>query len=96
MSKYATVNDYINDQEKWKSAILIKLRKIIIENAPAAKESIKWSQPVYEDEIGPFCFLRAHKDHVNIGFWWGSKMKDPRCWKKWREAGYRLNGYLEK
>jgi hypothetical protein len=33
---------------------------------------------VYEDDIGPFCFLRAHKNHVNIGFWWGSKMKDPK------------------
>ncbi|KYK31625.1 MAG: hypothetical protein AYK22_02100 [Thermoplasmatales archaeon SG8-52-3] len=39
---------------------------------------IKWSQPVYEDENGPFCFIKAHKNHVNIGFWRGAVMKDPK------------------
>lgn len=76
MSKYKTVDDYIKDQDKWKSKILDDLRKLIKKSAPDAKEYIKWSQPVYEDKIGPFCFLKAHKNHVNIGFWWGSKMKD--------------------
>jgi hypothetical protein len=76
MIKYQTVEEYIEKQEEWKSKILIDLRKIIKKSAPKSKESIKWSQPVYEDNIGPFCFLRAHKDHVNIGFWWGSKLKD--------------------
>ena len=68
MGKYETVNDYIYDQDEWKKSILFELRKIILKSAPTANESIKWSQPVYEDEIGPVCFLRAHKNHVNIGF----------------------------
>ena len=38
---------------------------------------IKWSQPVYEDDFGPFCFMKAHKNHVNIGFWRGAVMNDP-------------------
>lgn len=30
--------------------------------------SIKWAQPVFEQN-GPFCYVRAHKDHVTLGFW---------------------------
>ena len=44
--------------------------------ASYAKEVIKWSQPVYEDDFGPFCFMKAHKNHVNIGFWRGAVMND--------------------
>ena len=75
--KYNTVDDYIKDQEEWKGKIIIQIRKILKKSAPNSKEVIKWSQPVYEDENGPFCFMKAHKNHVNIGFWWGTKMKDP-------------------
>jgi hypothetical protein len=47
------------------------------ESAPEAESAIKWSQPVFSNEQGPFCFIKAHKNHVNIGFWRGVQMKDP-------------------
>jgi hypothetical protein len=76
MGKYKSVEDYVKDQDDWKGIIINQLRKILKDSAPNATEKIKWSQPVYEDEIGPFCFIRAHKNHVNIGFWRGAIMKD--------------------
>jgi hypothetical protein len=43
---------------------------------PDATISIKWGQPVAEHR-GPFCWMRAHSNHVNIGFWRGSQLGDP-------------------
>lgn len=77
MGKYVTIDEYIQNQEPWKREILITLRTYVKKYAPNAKEAIKWSQPVYEDENGPFCFIRAYKEHINIGFWRGAIMKDP-------------------
>jgi hypothetical protein len=45
------------------------------EAAPEAKESIKWVQPVYEQN-GPFCYIKAFKNHVNFGFWRGVDLPD--------------------
>ena len=72
-----TVDEYVLSQEEWASEILTELRRIVRENAPDASESIKWAQPVYEDN-GPFCFIKAHKKHVNFGFWRGVQLDDPR------------------
>ena len=77
MTKVSTVDEYVSMQDPWKKEILTKLRAIVKKNAPNTKESIKWAQPVYENDDGPFCFMRAHKNHVNIGFWRGAKMDDP-------------------
>ena len=43
---------------------------------PDAAASIKWSQPVFEQN-GPFCYVRAFKNHVNFGFWRGAELPDP-------------------
>lgn len=41
------------------------------------EESIKWSQPVYEDN-GPFAYFKASRDYVTFGFWRGVDLDDPR------------------
>ncbi len=77
MTKISTVDEYISIQDPWKKKVLTMLREIVKKNASTSKESLKWAQPVYENDDGPFCFMRAHKNHVNIGFWRGAKMDDP-------------------
>ena len=42
-----TVDGYIASLADWQAEIVTALRKIILEAAPDAKESIKWAQPVY-------------------------------------------------
>jgi hypothetical protein len=72
-----TVDWYIDSLEgDWRSEVIVRLRKIILEAAPNATESIKWAQPVYE-EGGPFAFIKAFKNHVNFGFWRGLSLTDP-------------------
>jgi hypothetical protein len=76
MPKPETVDEYIAGLEGWQAEVVSSVREIIREAAPEATESIKWAQPVYEDH-GPFCYVKAFKNHVNFGFWRGSELPDP-------------------
>ncbi len=67
MSK-KSVDDYITGLDDWNGEVVSEVRSIIRNNAPEAKESIKWAQAVYEIN-GPFCYIKAFKNSVNFGFW---------------------------
>jgi hypothetical protein len=71
-----TVDAYVVGFRDWRGEALSALRKLIREAAPDAVESIKWGQPVYELN-GPFAHIKAHKNHVNFGFWRGAELTDP-------------------
>ena len=71
-----TVDAYIRGLEDWQAEIVTVSRQLILESASGAKESIKWAQPVYESN-GPFCYIKAFKNHVNFGFWRGAELPDP-------------------
>ena len=60
-----TVDEYIAGLGDWQADVVAKLRALILEAAPGAKESIKWAQPVYEKN-GPFCHIKAFKNSVNL------------------------------
>jgi len=72
-----TIEGYIAAKlSGWQSEVVATLHKLVLEAAPNAKGSIKWAQPVYE-ENGPFCYIKDFKGHVNFGFWRGAEMADP-------------------
>jgi hypothetical protein len=75
MAKAKTVAEYAAGLGDWRGEVVLALRELVREAAPQAKESIKWAQPVYEDN-GPFCYIRAFKNHVNFGFWRGVDLPD--------------------
>ncbi len=54
----------------------MQLRGIIQAALPKAKESIQWSQPVY-DVNGPVCCLKVFRNDVRLGFWRGDQLPDP-------------------
>lgn len=72
-----TVDGYLARLGAGPRAIADTLRDIIRAAAPDATESIKWAQPVYEQD-GPFCYLRGGLGHVELGFWRGAELSDPR------------------
>ena len=76
-----TVEEYVAGLEDWQAQIASGLRKLVREAAPDASEAIKWAQPVYE-ENGPFCYIKAFKKQVNLGFWRGAQLDDPK--ESWR------------
>ena len=65
-----TVQGYIDSFAGEQRKIVSSLVTLVREAAPDASLSIKWGQPVFEQN-GPFCYVRAFKDHVNLGFWRG-------------------------
>jgi hypothetical protein len=74
-AKARTVAEYAAGLGDWRAEVVLALSDLVREAAPEAKESIKWAQPVYEQN-GPFCYIKAFKNHVNFGFWRGVDLPD--------------------
>ena len=71
-----TVDEYIAEHDDWRRETLESVREAIRSAAPAAQESVKWAQPVYESN-GPFAYFRSFANAVNVGFWRGAQLDDP-------------------
>jgi hypothetical protein len=71
-----TVDGYAAKQPPETAATIEALRRAVRRAAPDGVESIKWGQPVYEQN-GPFAYIRAAKEHVTFGFWRGTQVADP-------------------
>jgi hypothetical protein len=75
--KGVAVDDYVaNKLNADQAEIVNSLREIVRAAAPKATESIKWGQPVYE-ENGPFAYIKSSKSHIAFGFWRGAELADP-------------------
>ena len=72
-----TVDEYAASYPGWQAEAIAAIRQIVREAAPKATESIKWAQPVWE-ENGPFAWLKAYKSTINLGFWRGVELSDPK------------------
>jgi len=70
------VDQYISSLDEPLAAIVARLRQILLITAPGVYETIKWAQPVYDSD-GPFAYIKALSETVNIGFWRGVEMRDP-------------------
>lgn len=76
MAGAKTVDEYVDGLGGWQQEVVAALREIVKGAAPAATESIRWAQPVYEDH-GPFAYIKAFPRTVNLGFWRGAELVDP-------------------
>ncbi len=74
--KGKSVEWYISTLDDWRGDVVRQLDELVRKVVPAVTASIKWAQPVYESN-GPFCFVKAAKNHVTIGFWRGIDVDDP-------------------
>jgi hypothetical protein len=75
--KGVAVDDYVaNKLNADQAEIVNSLREIVRAAAPKAAESIKWGQPVYE-ENGSFAYIKPSKSHITFGFWRGAELADP-------------------
>lgn len=71
----ASVDDYVAKLSGERAAIVRQLRDLLRKAAPNAAESMKWGQPVYEDN-GLFAYIKPAKNHVTLGFWRGTELTD--------------------
>jgi hypothetical protein len=72
----SSIDGYVAGLSGDMAAVAERLRLLVMGAAPSAVESIKWGQPVYEDN-GPFCYFKAGADHITFGFWRGTELEDP-------------------
>jgi hypothetical protein len=76
MGKYATVEEYLDSLPPELRPIADELCRLVRAAMPAATEAIKWSMPTWSHQ-GPFCYVKAFRRHVNLGFWRGMALDDP-------------------
>ncbi len=70
------VDEYVRTKLKPDQAAIVNaLRQLVRAAAPATSESLKWGQPVFE-ENGPFAYIKPSKNHVTFGFWRGAELTD--------------------
>jgi hypothetical protein len=70
-----TIDEYAKGLGDWRGEIVGELDALIRQAAPKATGSIKWAQPVYEQD-GPFAYIKAFSKAVNFGFWRGADLSD--------------------
>ena len=71
------VEAYIEKSAPFAKPVLLKLRKLIFQACPEARETIKWSFPNYEVHGSMLCSMAAFKEHCAFSFWKASLLKDP-------------------
>ncbi|HEY8772350.1 MAG TPA: DUF1801 domain-containing protein [Candidatus Limnocylindria bacterium] len=77
MNGQKTVDQYIAAFDDWRTDAMKRLREVVKEGAPHSAVGIKWAQPVWEWN-GPMIWMKAYPKHVDIGFWRGTEMEDPK------------------
>jgi hypothetical protein len=71
-----TIDEYAKGLGDWRGEVVKELDALVRRAAPKATGSIKWAQPVYEQD-GPFAYVKAFTKAVNFGFWRGADLTDP-------------------
>jgi hypothetical protein len=77
MAERKSVEQYIAGVTGWQHEVLAELDVLVRKAAPKATHSVKWAQPVYEQN-GPMVWMKPFTNTVNIGFWRGAEMDDPK------------------
>ncbi len=61
-----TVEEYIQTFPAEIQSILLRLRQMVVENAPEADESIAYGMPAYKLNKKPLVYFAAFKNHIGL------------------------------
>lgn len=70
------IANQIAELADWRSKMLARLRKLILEAAPGITEEWKWDTAVWSHK-GNVVAVGAFKDHLKINFFQGASLQDP-------------------
>ena len=80
---HGSFDDALSGSNSHVDEIARQLRDLIIEIFPEVVE-VPWpKQRIVGYGVGPkkmsehFCYIGAHRDHVNLGFYYGAELPDP-------------------
>lgn len=73
-----SVEDYIRARSEPVQAILRELRSLVTSTLPETTEGMMFGAPMYCSADGdPLVYLYGGRDHANLGFLHGSRLRDP-------------------
>ena len=78
MKAYASFAEWKKDQSPKNVRLIGALTRIIEAAAPHLLKTVKWGQGSWVDGGTPKVYIHAAKDHVQLGFYRGSALKDPK------------------
>jgi hypothetical protein len=77
VAKPKTPDEFLASLGKPQLALARKARAAVRKAAPRAEETVRMGLLFFE-VAGPICFLQPHAKHLNLGFWRGAHLPDPR------------------
>ena len=78
MKKYASFDDYLDDQPLKNRSIIRALRRFVKRVESGLEESVKWGNGCWVKGKVPISYVYSAPDHVQFGFIRGSALKDPQ------------------
>jgi len=78
MKAYETFDLYLADQPPKNKTIIKALRAFVKRTAPKLEESVKWGNGCWLDSKAPVSYVYSAPDHVQLGFFRGASLDDPR------------------
>jgi len=78
MKKYASFDDYLDDQPPKNGSIIRALRRFVKRVESGLEESVKWGNGCWVKGKVPISYVYSAPDHIQFGFFRGSALKDPR------------------
>lgn len=77
MKNYASFSEWREDQLDRNQELITELQALVEKVAPQLTTTVKWGQGCWIDGDSPRVFIHTEDDHVQLGFYNGSSLKDP-------------------
>jgi hypothetical protein len=71
------IKNFIEKQKSPQKEICLKLKKIVLEIKPDAKEEIKYNGLCFFVDAKLICGIFVRKNHISVEFSFGARMLDP-------------------
>lgn len=78
MKSYGSYAEWKADQSARNRKLIDKLQALLHSIAPQLVTIVKWGQGCWTADGKPVVYIHAEPDHVQLGFYAGSTLKDPR------------------
>jgi hypothetical protein len=78
MKAYVSFAEWKKDQSMKNQRLITALARVIEGSLPQLARTVKWGQGCWAEQGVPRVYLHAEPDHVQLGFYRGSTMQDPR------------------
>lgn len=78
MKAYGSFAEWKQDQSARNQRLIGALQRLIKKTAPHLETTVKWGQGAWVAAGAPKVYIHAEPDHVQLGFYAGSSLRDPK------------------